>query len=399
MSPWDYDRSPYEGVAMGQGNAQRAGRYVTQITGYRAFIPEPLPPRQPSLDVDDEMQRLNYEATLALGRLDGITETLPNPDLFVSMYVKKEALLSSQIEGTQASLLDVLDVGNRQTEDAREVTNYVCALDYGLERIREDGFPLSIRLLREIHTRLLASGRGSELEPGSLRRSQNWIGAPGSTLTTAVFVPPPADVMQQALGQLEAYLNEGDGLLPLIKVALVHAQFETIHPFLDGNGRMGRLLITLWLCEQGILSRPLLYLSYYFKRNRDRYYDWLMRVREQGDWEGWVRFFLTGVIEIAGESRESAMRINRLREECVQRISISDVRASVNERALLDLLFVTPQVTRASVARGVGVTQPTAGRLIDRLCQMGILHDASPDKTRNKRYRFREYLDILEVGT
>lgn len=345
------------------------------------------------------MQRLNYEATLALGRLDGITETLPNPDLFVSMYVKKEALLSSQIEGTQASLVEVLEVESRQSADAREVTNYVKALNYGLKRLREDDFPLTLRLLREIHARLLSSGRGSELDPGQFRTSQNWIGGYGSTLSNAVYIPPTVSAMREALGQLEIYLNEENGLLPLIKIALIHAQFETIHPFLDGNGRMGRLLITLWLCQQGILSRPLLYLSYYFKRNRDSYYDWLMRVREQGDWEGWVKFFLRGIIEISNESLDSAKQIDRLRERSIERVSEAGLRSHVNERELLDQLFVTPQITRTSVMESLGTSRPTAGRLIDRFRELGILIDVTPERRRDKVYSFRDYLDILEVGT
>ncbi len=370
-----------------------------QLEGYSAFIPNPLPPSDPPLEQDDVMQRLNYEATLALGRLDGITETLPNPDLFVSMYVKKEALLSSQIEGTQASLVEILEAESRQTADAREVTNYVKALNYGLSRLRVEDFPLTLRLLREIHAQLLTSGRGSELDPGEFRTSQNWIGGIGSTLSNAVYIPPPVTAMREALGQLELYLNEENGLLPLIKIALIHAQFETIHPFLDGNGRMGRLLITLWLCQQGILSRPLLYLSYYFKRNRDRYYDWLMRVRMEGEWEGWVKFFLQGIIEISNESLDSAKQIDRLRENAIDRVSEASLRSHANERELLDQLFVTPQVTRTSVMESLGTSRPTAGRLIDRFCELGILVDMTPDRRRDKVYSFRDYLDILEVGT
>lgn len=377
----------------------RAGHYVRQLEGYFSFVPKKLPP-DPPLVYDAELIRLLSDADRALGRLDGITQTLPNPELFVSMYVKKEALLSSQIEGTQASLVEVLETEEKQTADAREVTNYVNAMNYGLKRLNVDGFPLSLRLLREIHARLLASGRGSDRTPGEFRTSQNWIGGYGSTLATAAFIPPsPAD-MTTALGDLERYLYEDDGTPPLVKIALIHAQFETIHPFLDGNGRMGRLLITFWLCQQGILSKPLLYLSYFFKRNRARYYDSLMAVRNEGNWESWAKFFLRGIIEISNESSESAKRIDALHAHAVEKVNGLDPQVAVNARRLLEQLFVTPQVTRRGIADLLGVTTPTAGNLIRRFeDELGILVDATPSKARGKRYVFKEYLDILEVGT
>ena len=377
----------------------RAGRYVQQIEGYKAFKPNPLPPL-PELNVDAEMLSLLSKADRSLGRLDGVTQTLPNPDLFVTMYVKKEALLSSQIEGTQASLVEVLEVEEAQTEDAREVTNYVKALNYGMKRLNE--LPLSLRLMREIHSELLASGRGSETgcTPGEFRTTQNWIGTPGCTLTDAAFVPPAVSDMHEALGDLERYINEDDGLPPLIKIALVHAQFETIHPFIDGNGRMGRLLITFWLYQQGILHQPLLYLSYYFKRNRAEYYDKLMSVRTNGDWEGWVRFFLRGIVEISQESIDSARDIDALRIAKTQEIESMEGVTTSNARKLLDQLFLTPTVTRTSVAKSIDISPPTAGTLIDTFVNnLGILVDATPQKKRNKSYVFQEYLDILEVGT
>lgn len=377
----------------------RAGRYVRQVSGYAAFVPNNLPP-DPPLAFDAELIALLSKADRALGRLDGITQTLPNPDLFVSLYVKKEALLSSQIEGTQASLIEVLEAEERQTEDARAVTNYVNAMNYGLKRLHEDGFPLSLRLLREIHEKLLASGRGSEKNPGEFRKSQNWIGGHGSTLATAVFVPPAFEDMTDALDALERYFHEADEMPPLVKIALIHAQFETIHPFMDGNGRIGRLLITFYLYQQGILSRPLLYLSYYFKRNRTVYYEKLMGVRNEGEWEEWVKFFLEGIIQISEESAHSAQSIDALRERCAREVNSLDAQVALNARKLLDQLFVTPQVTRLSVADMLGVTAPTAGSLIQRFCtELGILVDADPGRTRNKHYVFKEYLDILEVGT
>lgn len=379
--------------------SQRAGHYVKQLEGYRSFVPERLPPKNPPLSFDMELIGLLSKADLSLGRLDGITRTLPNPELFVSMYVKKEALLSSQIEGTQASLIEVLETEERQTSDAREVTNYVNALNYGLHRLKDDGFPLSLRLIREIHAKLLASGRGSNLTPGEFRNSQNWIGGIGSTLANAIYIPPTVSDMHTAMGDLELYFHTDDGMPPLVKIALIHAQFETIHPFLDGNGRMGRLLITFWLCQQDILSRPLLYLSYYFKRNRAEYYDRLMAVRHHGKWEDWIKFFLRGIIEISNESSESAHSIDSLREELSSRVNALDAHTAVNARRLLDQLFITPQVTRASVASTLDITAPTAGSLIRRFCDLGILVDGTPDIKRNKRYTFNRYLQILEVGT
>lgn len=377
----------------------RAGHYVYQIEGYRSFVPKKLPPADPPILFDMELIGLLSQADLALGRLDGITRTLPNPDLFVSMYVKKEALLSSQIEGTQASLIEVLEREEKQTSDAREVTNYVNALNYGLHRLKDDGFPLSLRLIREIHAKLLATGRGSNLTPGEFRSSQNWIGGIGSTLSNAAYIPPTVSDMLTAMGDLELYFHTDDGMPPLVKIALIHAQFETIHPFLDGNGRMGRLLITFWLCQQDILSRPLLYLSYYFKRNRSEYYDRLMDVRLQGKWEEWIKFFLKGIIQISNESSESAHSIDSLREELATRVDSLDAHTAVNARRLLDQLFITPQVTRTSVATALEITTPTAGTLIRRFCDLGILVDVTPNTRRGKRYAFERYLRILEVGT
>ncbi len=248
----------------------RAGRFISQASGYKAFIPAPLPP-DPPLQLDSEMARLMSEADRALGRLDGVTSILPNPDLFVAMYVRHEAVLSSQIEGTQCTLEDVLEMeidpsGADQPKDIEEVVNYVGAMNYGLERLTT--FPLSLRLIREIHRKLLENVRGAQRDPGEFRRTQNWIGPGGCTLATATFVPPPVPEMNEALGALERFMHEDASLPALAQIGLVHAQFETIHPFLDGNGRVGRLLITFLLCQRGILSQPLLYLSHYFKLHR-----------------------------------------------------------------------------------------------------------------------------------
>lgn len=268
----------------------RAGRYVSQPTGYRAFIPSRLPP-VPAVRIDGELQRQLSEADRALGRLDGSIYTLPNPDLFVYMYVRKEAVLSSQIEGTQSSLQDLLSAEAEVLDaaaprDVDEVVNYVRAMNRGLARLEK--LPVSIRLIREIHAELLQGVRGSRLTPGELRRSQNWIGPGGSSLANAAFVPPPPDEVPDALGGLETFLHEPDDLPLLVKIGLAHAQFETIHPFLDGNGRIGRLLVTFLLCERGVLHKPVLYLSHYLKAHRQEYYDRLQSVRDSGDWEaGW----------------------------------------------------------------------------------------------------------------
>ena len=272
----------------------RAGYFMNANAGYKSFVPAKLPP-DPPIQFDAEMQTLLSLADRKLGRLDGVTQILPNPELFVAMYVKKEAVLSSQIEGTQASFVDVLSAEYNQADDQRrddvsEVVNYVNAMNWGLDKLGE--FPLSLRLIRNIHAKLLQNTRGSHRNPGEFRTSQNWIGPAGCTLNTATFVPPTVPDMEVALGDLEKYFYEEDYTPALVKIALIHAQFETIHPFLDGNGRMGRLLITFWLCQQEILTKPLLYLSYYFKKNRTEYYDRLMDVRKKGDWESWIKFFL-----------------------------------------------------------------------------------------------------------
>lgn len=375
---------------------QRAGRYIQQPTGYKSFRPNPLPPI-PELSIDAEMLTLLSKADRALGRLDGVTQTLPNPDLFVSMYVKKEALLSSQIEGTQASLIEVLEAEEIQTSDAKEVTNYVKAINYGMVRLNE--LPLSLRLICEIHKQLLSSGRGSEYVPGEFRHTQNWIGPAGCSLANAIYIPPCVDDMKEALNDLETYFYVEDDVPPLIKIALIHSQFETIHPFVDGNGRMGRLLITFWLYQQEILHKPLLYLSYYFKRNKAEYYDKLMAVRNNGEWEQWVKFFLRGIIEISTESTDSARKIDALRVEKVEAINALNSASSANARKVLDELFITPRITRNRVAEIAEVSDPTAGALVRQLEDIGILVDEDPTKKRNKTYVFKEYMDILEVGT
>lgn len=372
----------------------RAGTFISQPSGYKSFKPKKLPP-EPPVSYDGEMLELLSRADRMLGRLDGVTETLPDPELFVAMYVQKEAVLSSQIEGTQASLVDIFDSdqSREKREDIGDIVNYVGAMNYGLERLKE--FPLSLRLLREIHQVLLSSGRGSKRCPGEFRTSQNWIGAPGCTLNEATFVPPTVPDMKEAMGELELYLHTEDGLPPLIKIALVHAQFETIHPFLDGNGRMGRLLITFWLCQKKILSQPLLYISYYFKKNRQEYYDRLMMVRKTGDWEQWIKFFLRGVAETSEEAISTAKEILSLKKVCEDMI----VKSNNNYRQLLDFLFISPVTDKQEVAKKLSVSQPTANRIVEQFCELGILVDQKPEGKRYKKYAFTKYLAILSRGT
>lgn len=375
----------------------RAGRFVKQVEGYRAFIPAPLPP-DPPVVMDHELARLLSDADRALGRLDGVATVLPNPDLFVAMYVRHEAVLSSQIEGTQSSLDDVLQfeidaTGKELPKDVEEVVNYVNAMNYGLQRL--EGLPLSLRLIREIHERLLAGVRGAERTPGEFRRSQNWIGPQGCTLANATFVPPPVHEMQTALDNLEKFLH--DTTLPvLIHCGLAHAQFETIHPFLDGNGRVGRLLITFLLCERKILHRPLLYLSLFLKVHRAEYYDRLTAVRVDGNWEGWLRFFLRGIFEVSESATETARAIMKLQESHRQLIADKlGGRASLGLR-LLDYLFEQPLVSVPMVEKRLDCSFVTANKIVEQLTELELLREITGWQ-RNRRYRYDPYLALFDA--
>ena len=366
---------------------------IRQPEGYRAFIPAPLPP-QPALAFDARLASVLAKAGTALGRLDGVAATLPNPELFVAMYVRREAVLSSQIEGTQSTLDDVLafeiDPGRSSLPpDIKEVVNYVSALDYGLHRL--DSLPLSLRLLREIHERLMTGTRGGGKSPGEFRRSQNWIG--GRTLSDATFIPPPEHEMRAALGNLERFLHYSGGLDPLIACALIHAQFETIHPFLDGNGRMGRLLITFLLCHEKVLQRPVLYLSHYLKQHRASYYDRLMAVRFEGDWEGWLRFFLIGVGEVAREAEQTARRIVQLREDIRQRAQAIGMSASAFR--LLDYLFQQPVINVNAARVQLGISYQAANALVREMGEVGVLGEITGGN-RNRIFRFGPYLDLFQ---
>ncbi len=370
----------------------RSGQYIQQPQGYRAFIPAALPP-DPPIRMDEELTRLLSDSDRALGRLDGVASVLPNPDLFVAMYVRHEAVLSSQIEGTQSTLEDVLEfeaeskTGDRP-KDVTEVVNYVKAMNYGLERLKE--LPLSLRLIREIHAELLRGVRGSDRSPGQFRRSQNYIGSFGSNINNAEFVPPPLHEMNMALKGLEKFLHDRSSLPHLIHCGLAHAQFETIHPFEDGNGRIGRLLITFLLCERDILHRPLLYLSYYLKAHRTQYYDRLMAIRNEGDWEGWLKFFLRGVYEVSLAATDISREIIKLREKHCQVLS-----GSANALKLLDYLFEQPILSVQMAEKCVGCSYVTANSLIWHLEKLGIVREIT-GRQRNRRFRYDPYLKLFD---
>lgn len=376
----------------------RAGVYQRQLTGYRAFLPKPLPP-DPPVRIAGELQRLLSQADLALGRLDGSIQTLPNPDLFVLMYVRKEAVLSSQIEGTQSSLQDLLAAEARiynpkGPSDVDEVINYVGAMNHGLKRLAD--LPVSVRLFREIHAELLAGGRGSRLQPGELRKSQNWIGPGGCTLSEATFVPPPPDRVADCLGDLETFLHADSDLPILVKIGLAHAQFETIHPFLDGNGRIGRLLITFLLVNSGVLHKPVLYLSQYLKRHRARYYELLQAIRDDGAWEDWLGFFLRGVSEVSAQAAETARRILGLREHHRALIVDNLGRVAGSGHRVLEHLYERPIVSVNEVRDLIGVTYSAANQLVDRLVDIGVLSEIT-GQARNRRFRYGGYIDLFDA--
>lgn len=379
-----------------QASSTRAGRYVRQPSGYRAFIPEALPP-EPPVHITNELQQLLSEADRALGRLDGSIQILPDADMFVYMYVRNEAVLSSQIEGTQSSLQDLLAaeaeiLTPNRPKDAVEVINYVSAMNYGLERLST--LPVSTRLICEIHGELLKGVRGSHLTPGELRTSQNWIGPEGCTLREANFVPPPPSELAEAMSSLERFIHYGTELPLLIKIGLVHAQFETIHPFWDGNGRVGRLLITFLLCQQRTLTQPVLYLSYFFKRYRQQYYDELQAVRDAGSWEKWLAFFLRGVAAVSEQSTDTVQRILALRESHRRVINDHFGRAAANGHRVLEHIFSRPVVSVDDVEELIGTTYQTANNLVARLVEYGILREFT-GQARNRAFIYQSYLELF----
>lgn len=376
--------------------SHRSGKYIRQPTGYSAFIPEPLPPN-PSIEISNALQVLLSQADRALGRLDGSIQTLPNPDLFVFMYVRKEAVLSSQIEGTQSSLQDVLAAEAKvlspdRPQDVGEVVNYVSAMNHGLASLER--LPISVRLFKEIHEKLLAGVRGSHLTPGEIRTSQNWIGSGSCTLNEATFVPPPPTEVSRCLSELEQFIHAESDLPLLVKIGLAHAQFETIHPFLDGNGRIGRLLITFLLCEREVLLKPVLYLSYYFKQHRSEYYDRLQAIRDNGDWEGWLSFFLRGVIDVSKQATETARRILELRETHRQEITDALPRTAANGHRLLEYLFEKPIVSVNDVQQLIGTAYPAANDLVTRFNDLGILREFT-GQVRNRKFNYQSFVELF----
>lgn len=373
----------------------RSGQFINQLQGdlrYRAFVPNLLPF---SITMDEDLQNLLSKADLALGRLDGVADILPNVDFFILMYVRKEATLSSQIEGTQATFVEVLKAESRieDTEihkDVDEVLNYINAMNYGLERLKT--FPISLRLIREIHEKLLSGVRGAWKTPGDFRTSQNWIG--GASIQTATFVPPPHTEITRLMGNLEKYLHDHSLIPILIKIGLIHPQFETIHPFLDGNGRMGRLLITFYLCQQGILQKPLLYLSDFFKQHRQAYYDKLNAFREKDEIEAWLKFFLEGVIVTSEQAVETARKIIQLREKHVSQIT-SLGRSAEKGMILLNQLYRTPFVRIKDIEQITVLSNPNALLLAEKLVTLGILQETTGFK-RNRIYAYQDYISLFE---
>ena len=365
----------------------------------RAFVPNPLPPR-PSLAIDPDLREEMDAALLALGRLDCVSSLLPDTALFLYTFVRKEAVLSSQIEGTQSSLSDLLLFEIEQApgvpvDDTREVSNYARALEHGVQRLRA-GFPLSNRLIREVHGELLSRGRGSELRPGEFRTTQNWIG--GARPSRAAFVPPPATRVSECMGALEGFLHDRtERTSTLVKAALAHVQFETIHPFLDGNGRLGRMLITLLLVADGVLQEPLLYLSLYFKTHRTSYYELLQRVRTEGDWEAWLSFFLKGVKETAEGAVATAQRLSRLFKEDRDRIGTLG-RISGSALRVHYALQQHPIQTVLTVTQRTGLTVPTVTAVMKALEAQGVVRELT-GKRRGRVYSYQQYLQLLDEGT
>ena len=379
----------------------RAGNFVRQQAGpegYTAFIPSRLPP-DPPIALGDEMARLHEAAAYALGRLEGASARF-DPDRMLYMYVRKEAVLSSQIEGTQSTLADLLEYENSvapgtPVDDVREVSRYVDALLFAIDQMSSGTLPLSLRLIKEVHRRLTADGRGGQQAPGEFRRTQNWVG--GTRPSNAVYVPPPPHEVMPALDNLEKFLHDELGPTPtLLKAGLAHAQFETIHPFLDGNGRVGRLLVSLILVANGTLPQPFFYISLYFKKNRSDYYDALQRVRTNGDWEGWLRFFLIGVEAVADEAKSTAEALHELFSSDRRRVE-SLGRAAPSTLKVYDLLRQRILVSPTKTADVLGITWPTVIAALTRLQELEIVREVT-GKKRDRLYMYAEQLRILDEG-
>lgn len=380
--------------------ANRAGTYVNNLSGeaaYQSFCPAPLPP-QPPIQVEGELLSLLIEANRQVASLESLASRIPDVDLFVSMYVRKEALLSSQIEGTQCTLEDILDplIKENANRDVSDVVNYIRATEYALQRLHS--LPLCNRLIKETHAVLLESVRGQEKNPGEFRRSQNWIGGQGSTIRNARYIPPNQLDMEQAMSDLEKYINGEDTLDPLVQAALIHYQFETIHPFLDGNGRIGRLVITLFLMEKGILTTPALYISYYLKLNRVEYYDRMTQVRRTGDYEQWVRFFLRAFAESAADAIQTIDRLVALHDQNIARLGDLTGRQHMNACKVFAYLESNPIIDIQQTAEAVSLAYNTVAKVVSILMDRGILRQQARSG-RTRIYAYSDYLEILRKDT
>lgn len=368
-----------------------SGKLIRATGGYRAFVPNPLPPR---LDWDDDLVSILSKADIALGTLSGLGETLPNPHLLIYPFIRREAVLSSRIEGTQSSLSDLLLFEATRVEkrgDVKEVQNYVRAMEYGLKRLNE--LPLNLRFIRELHGVLMEGVRGEHATPGEFRQSQNWIGSPGATLVEATFVPPPVPEMQECLNQLEKFLHVETRLPPLVEAALVHYQFESIHPFLDGNGRIGRLLVTLLLCQRNVLTKPLLYLSAFFEQHRQEYYEFLLKVSSTGAWWKWIEFFLQAVAEQSADAVTRSRRLQGLLRSYTQ--IARDKHLPPTAGQLVELILMKPVINARTVQEFLKVTYPAAQKAISSLEEAGILTEITGRK-RDKAYAANEILKVLD---
>ena len=377
----------------------RVGTYRNNLSGelaYKSFIPNPLPPT-PELEIDSELLELLIETSRKLAELDGVAKRIPNMNLFVSMYVRKEALMSSQIEGTQATLEDVLDplLDANTNRDVADVVNYIKATEYAIERLK--ALPLCNRLLRETHAVLMENVRGQEKNPGEFRTSQNWIGGQGSTIKNARYIPPCPEDMAVAISDLEKYINDDETYDVLIRAALIHYQFETIHPFLDGNGRIGRLLITLYLMDKGALSTPALYISYFLKKNRVEYYDRMTEVRTKGNYEQWVRFFLQAIKECAEDAILTIDKLDALHQKNIAVINGLG-RTTKNALLLFNYLEANPIIDIKRTSQALGISYNTVATQVQRFIDSGILIQTDSG-SRNRTFSYKEYLDILRDGT
>lgn len=373
------------------------GKNIQQLEGFKAFIPHPFPPKE-GFNFDSSILKKNDQATRFLGKLDGITKLLPDADFFLLMYLRKDAASSSQIEGTQATMIDAIEASAKINadvpKDVDDILHYIKALNYGMKRMKEDGFPISLRFVRELHKELMDKARATHFsDPGEFRKTQNWIG--GTRPDNARFVPPPVHEMHKALSALERFIHADDSTLTLIKAALVHAQFETIHPFLDGNGRTGRMLITFYLWKEGFLERPVLFLSSFFKKHQELYYERLFGYQTKGMVSEWVDFFLDGMIEVSNEAISIVDKITILREEDVAKIQTLGKRASESAALVLPRLYGQPVVNVALIMKWTGFTRAGAQTVIDRFIKMSILSPKDKDRQYGQSYLYKKYIDVF----